>query len=88
MTKKFYSRLLPITAVAIALSSCIEVTETVHLKVDGSGMIVEETIMGAQMSAMIAQMAALEPLNAEEKALVIDAKDSRLRLNPGGLPIP
>jgi len=59
MTKKFYSRLLPITAVAIALSSCIEVTETVHLKVDGSGTIVEETIMGAQMSAMIAQMAAL-----------------------------
>ena len=51
--------MLPITAVVITLSSCIEVTETVHLKVDGSGTIVEETIMGAQMSAMIAQMAAL-----------------------------
>ena len=59
MTKTLYSRLLPITAVVITLSSCIEVTETVHLKVDGSGTIVEETIMGAQMSAMIAQMAAL-----------------------------
>lgn len=59
MKKRFYSRLLPISAVSLALSSCIEVTETVHLKVDGSGTIVEETIMGAQMSAMIAQMAAL-----------------------------
>ena len=57
--KKFYSRLLPITTLTIALSSCIEVNETVHLKVDGSGTIVEETIMGAQMSAMMAQVAAL-----------------------------
>lgn len=44
---------------ALALSSCIEVNETVNLKKDGSGTIVEETILGAQMSGMIQQMAAL-----------------------------
>lgn len=44
---------------AVALSSCIEINETVNLKKDGSGTIVEETILGAQMSAMMEQMAAL-----------------------------
>ncbi|PAW62321.1 MAG: hypothetical protein B9S37_01820 [Verrucomicrobiia bacterium Tous-C3TDCM] len=46
-------------AIAVALSSCIEVNETVNLKKDGSGTIVEETILGSQMSAMMQQMAAL-----------------------------
>jgi hypothetical protein len=44
---------------ALGLSSCLEVNETVTLKKDGSGTIVEETILGAQASAMM-QMAALQ----------------------------
>ena len=44
---------------AVTLSSCLEVNETVNLKKDGSGTIVEETILGAQMSGMMQQMAAL-----------------------------
>lgn len=44
---------------ALTLSSCLEVNETVNLKKDGSGTIVEETILGTQMSAMMQQMAAL-----------------------------
>lgn len=44
---------------AAALSSCIEINETVNLKKDGSGTITEETLMGAQMSAMMDQLAAL-----------------------------
>lgn len=44
---------------ALGLSSCLEVHETITLKKDGSGTIVEETILGAQASAMM-QMAALQ----------------------------
>ena len=38
----------------LSLSSCIESTQTLHLKKDGSGTIEEETIMSAQMLAMMA----------------------------------
>ena len=48
----------------------------------------ENDVSEADAGVVMAQMAALEPLNGEEESLVIDAKDSRLRLNPGGLPIP
>lgn len=44
---------------ALGLSSCLEINQTVHLKKDGSGTIVEETILGAQASGML-QMAALQ----------------------------
>jgi hypothetical protein len=47
------------TAFALALSSCLEINQTVNLKKDGSGTIVEETILGAQAAGML-QMAALQ----------------------------
>ena len=37
----------------VGLSSCIESTQTLHLQKDGSGTIEEETIMTAQMLAMM-----------------------------------
>lgn len=44
---------------ALGLTSCLEIHETVTLKKDGSGTIVEETVLGSQLSAMM-QMAALQ----------------------------
>ena len=44
---------------ALGLTACLEINQTVHLKKDGSGTIVEETILGAQASGML-QMAALQ----------------------------
>ncbi len=43
----------------LGLSSCLEIHETITLKKDGSGTIMEETVLGAQLSAMM-QMAALQ----------------------------
>lgn len=45
---------------ALGLSSCLEIHETLHLKKDGSGTIVEETMLGAETSAMIQQLSALQ----------------------------
>lgn len=45
---------------ALGLSSCLEIHETLHLKKDGSGTIVEETLLGAETSAMIQQLSALQ----------------------------
>ena len=50
---------MPAAAITLSLTSCLEVAETITLKKDGSGTIVEETILGAQMSAMMTQLAAL-----------------------------
>lgn len=63
-------------AAALALPSCLQNETTIHLKKDGSGIIVEETVFGAQMMAMLGQMAAfgapgddpLADLVSEEKA--------------------
>jgi hypothetical protein len=48
------SRLLlaPIVA-ALALSGCLQNETTIRVKADGSGTIVEETLLGAQMMAML-----------------------------------
>jgi hypothetical protein len=59
MNKTSSIRGISAAVVALGLSSCLEINETVNLKKDGSGTIVEETILGAQASAMI-QMAALQ----------------------------
>jgi hypothetical protein len=59
MNKKSSIRGISAAVLALGLSSCLEINETVNLKKDGSGTIVEETILGAQASAMI-QMAALQ----------------------------
>lgn len=50
------TRLLTLLAGCVALlglASCLESHQTLNLKKDGSGTIVEETIMGAQMIAMM-----------------------------------
>lgn len=52
-------RAISTSFLALILSSCLEIHETVSLKKDGSGTIVEETTLGAQLSAMM-QMAALQ----------------------------
>ena len=45
-------------AAAICLASCIQHEMTITLNKDGSGTIVEETMMGNEMLAMLEQMAA------------------------------
>jgi hypothetical protein len=50
------SRFVVVGILALALSSCLEISQSVHLKEDGSGTISEETIFGAEASAML-QMA-------------------------------
>lgn len=45
-------------AAVLSLSSCFQSETTVHLNKDGSGTLVEETLLGAQMIAMMDQMAA------------------------------
>ena len=42
---------------ALALPSCLQNETTINLKKDGSGTIVEETLLGAQMMAMMTQFA-------------------------------
>ncbi len=59
MNKKLLWKLVPTAVVTLSLTSCLEVAETITLKKDGSGTIVEETILGAQMSAMMTQLSAL-----------------------------
>lgn len=52
---------IPLLAAALALflSSCFEHNAVITLNKDGSGTITEETILGAQASAMMEQMAGL-----------------------------
>ncbi len=44
--------------IALALPGCLQNETTIHLNKDGSGTLVDETLLGAQMLAMIEQMAA------------------------------
>lgn len=44
--------LIPVAAV-LALSGCLQNETTIRVKADGSGTIVEETLLGAQMMAML-----------------------------------
>jgi len=44
---------------ALALPACFQQATTIHLNKDGSGTLVEETTLGAQMTAMLDQMGAL-----------------------------
>lgn len=45
-------------AAVLSLTSCFQSETTIHLNKDGSGTLVEETLLGAQMIAMMDQMAA------------------------------
>lgn len=44
------------TLVALVLPGCLQNETTIHLNKDGSGTLVEQTTLGAQMMAMLAQM--------------------------------
>ena len=59
MKKRLFALLAGMAAL-MSLSSCIESHQTLNLKKDGSGTIVEENIMGAQMVAMM-QLGAGQP---------------------------
>lgn len=52
---------------SLALTACFQNETTIHLKKDGSGKIVEETILGTQMLEMLEQMAAMGGEEAEAK---------------------
>lgn len=60
--------LLSLTAAitALVLPGCLQSETTIHLKKDGSGTLVEETRLGAQMLGMIEQMSALGGEGAED----------------------
>lgn len=47
------------TVTALALPSCLQSETTIHLNKDGSGTIVEQTTLGAQMMAMLDQFSAI-----------------------------
>jgi len=51
--------LLASALVALVLPSCFQNETTIHLNKDGSGTLVDETRLGAQMIAMMDQMAGL-----------------------------
>jgi predicted kinase len=48
----------------------------------------EDDVSEADAKVVMAQMAGLEPLDAEEQSWVLDHNDRRLSSDPGGLPIP
>jgi hypothetical protein len=52
--------------VSLVLPGCFQNETTIHLNKDGSGTLVEETKLGAQMLAMMDQMAALGGGDAKE----------------------
>lgn len=63
-------------AFALGLSSCLEIHQTLHLKKDGSGTIVEETLIGEQFSGIL-EMAALQGGGKAPEILGEDAAKKR-----------
>lgn len=53
--------------VALALPGCLQSETTIHVNKDGSGTLVEQTTLGAQMMAMLGQMAAFGGEDAKAK---------------------
>lgn len=62
-------------AFALLATSCMEHHVTISLNKDGSGTITEETVLGAQMLAMIQQMAAIGGEGAEAPDPMADMVD-------------
>jgi hypothetical protein len=54
-------RLVASVAALFTLSGCFQSETTVHVKADGSGTVVEETMLGAQASAMLGGMGGMMP---------------------------
>lgn len=57
--KKYLIKSTAAAVLALSLSSCFEVSETVNLKKDGSGTIVEEIMLGGQVTSMMEGLAGL-----------------------------
>ena len=53
--------------IATILPGCLQSETTIHLNKDGSGTLVEQTTLGAQMLAMMEQMSALGGADAKAK---------------------
>lgn len=58
---------LTCTLLALVLPGCLQNETTIHLNKDGSGTLVEQTTLGAQMMAMLDQMAAIGGGGADAK---------------------
>ena len=73
--------LLTSALAALALPGCFQNETTIHLNKDGSGTLVEETRLGAQMVAMMDQMAGLggENANADPLAQMFSEDKAKAR---------
>jgi len=65
--KKFLLTIAPVAA-ALALTGCFQSETTINVKADGSGTIVDETTLGAQMSAMLGGLGGLGGDDAKQPA--------------------
>ncbi len=54
------------TLIALVLPGCLQSETTINLNKDGSGTLVEQTTLGAQMMAMLEQMAGLGGADAKD----------------------
>ena len=64
---KRYILFLAAVISAVSLTGCLQNETTIHLNKDGSGTLVEETTLGAQMLAMMDQMSAMGGAGADHK---------------------
>jgi len=64
---KRISLFLSAALAALSLTSCLQNETTIHLNKDGSGTLVEETTLGAQMMAMMDQMASFGGAGGDAK---------------------
>ncbi|MEO5916142.1 MAG: hypothetical protein ABIS50_18035 [Luteolibacter sp.] len=56
------------TVIALLLPGCLQSETTIHLNKDGSGTLVEQTTLGAQMMAMMDQMSSFGGADGRAKA--------------------
>lgn len=73
--------LLASTLAALLLPACFQSETTIHLNKDGSGTLVEDTRFGAQMMAMLDQMAGLggDPAKADPIDQLLSAEKAKTR---------
>lgn len=69
----------------LLLPGCFQSEITIHLNKDGSGTIVEESLLGAQMLAMIDQMAALGGINAQQDPMKEMFSEAKAKTRAAGL---
>jgi hypothetical protein len=72
--KQFYIKVSVAALLALSFSSCLEVNNTVNLKKDGSGTIVEEIKLGGQIVSMLDGVAGLGGEGGEKKEMFSEDK--------------